>query len=314
MKKIIILTAIILLLSGCELTAPQRYEKESLVVSGYLIAGKTVSIQHPIFVGRTISADGGTMDDILITNAEVKLMKLDINHVAQDTFALSFAIDIDNLLFGYQSEEVTIEPATTYRIEVHAILDSQDVFAWAETTVPETVEINIDYNGLATPEYGFADEFSPDLPAIPYDNVNNDFPIYFALNSDAILYTSYNFYCLEEFSTSLEYTIPFMNFTHLEEEDEEAYYSVMSNNLREVNMSWRYEPGQDDEGNWYRLDDFYAIGFSYYGQYRLTIYIVDQNYYTYHYHSESYLHGGIHGGIGYFGSVTGEDYFTRITR
>ena len=197
---------------------------------------------------------------------------------------------------------------------MHAVINSQEVFAFAETTVPPVVEINVDYHELATSDYGFADTLSSELPTIPYDNIDDDFPVYFALNSGDILYTSYNFYCLEEFSENLEYTMPFMDFTHLEVEDEEAYNSVMSNNIRESNMIWRYEPEQDDLGNWFRLDEFYAGGFNYFGRYRFTVYIVDENYYTYRYHSQSYFHGGINGGIGYFGSVTGEDYYTRIIK
>lgn len=313
MKNIFILLTVIFALSSCDTTSSARYDNQMLVIGGYLVAGENIPPENPIFVGKTIETDGGSFTDIFLDNAQVII----IETASNDTFLLNFAIIFDeyeNPVFGYNCPDITILPQHTYRIEVNAIIDSEPVFAWAETTVPEIVDIDMDYYNTADEQNGYAETYSDILPKIPYEEVDDNYPIYLALNSGESINTNYKFYCLEEFSTDLEFTEPFMDFTHLEEDDEEAYNSIMSNNLRETNILWRYKPQLDEDGNWFRLDDYYAGGFRYFARYKLTVYIVDENYYTFNYHSQSYLHGGINNGIGYFGSVTGKDFYTEIVK
>lgn len=313
MNKIILILILIIIIASCEFTAPERYTENKLVIAGFLKAGENLTIDNAIFVGKTVSVQGDQIEDILLDDANVSL----INTTTQDTFMLSFEIDLDqydNLIFGYCNNSVIIQPSVKYRIEVTARIDSQQVFAWAETEVPEIVDIELDHYGNSASGYGFSDVFPEIYPQVPYNKVDNDFPIYLSLNDNDILYLSYQFYCMEEFSTNLEYTEPFADFTHLDPEDEDNYNSIMSNNIRESEMLWRYQPHLDEYGNWYLEDDAYKEGFRFYGRWKLTIYSTDINFYTYNYHSENYLHGGIKGGIGYFGSVAGEDFYTKITK
>ncbi len=308
MNKLILLVICILIINACDLTGPQRFEDDQLVIAGYLQAGKNVSMQNPIFIGKTAPANGGHFLDVFIVDAQVTITNMNDGQI--DT--LSF--DMTEYEIGFYNDNILVKAGNTYKIEVHTIIDSQEVYAFAETTVPDSISIDLDHNQVASDVYGYADQSSENLPSIPYDRIETDFPVYIELNSSEVVYSYYNFYCLEDFSTDLEFTQPFMSFTHLEPEDESAYNSPLENNLRENNMLWRYQPQQDDEGNWFLLDDYYAAGFSYYARYRLTIYSVDENFYTYKFHSESYLYGGITGGIGYFGSVAGEDFYTTVTK
>lgn len=313
MNRIIILITALILLASCEFTAPDRYEENKLVIAGYLKSGEPVTLDNAIFVGKTISVEGESFEEILITDAEVNL----IDVAEADTFMMGFGIDINedgSMIFGYYNQFIEIEPQKTYRIEVSAVVDSQEVFAWAETTTPKALNINMDYYENSQENYGFSEELIPNLPQVPYEDVDKEFPIYLNMDSGDVVYTNYKFYCLEEFSTDLEWTEPFADFTHLDEENEDEYNSVMGNNLREASMSWRYQPQQDENGNWFLMDDYYKGGFRFYGAWRLNVYVVDVNYYTYIYHSENYLHGGIHGGIGYFGSVSGEDFYIDIIK
>lgn len=196
---------------------------------------------------------------------------------------------------------------------METVIDSQTVHASATITVPDYMEINMDYYDHAVPDSDFADEEPQVYPKVKYELINDDYPVFCRFDNDDVVYSYYNFYCMEDFSTDLEFTVPFMDYTHLEEEDEGAYNNPMEKNFRESNMLWRYIP-QHFVDDYILLNDYYANGFTFYGKYRLTIYSVDLNFYTYKYHSESYFHGGINGGIGYFGTVSGEDYYTEVVK
>jgi len=305
-KYIIII--VIILITACDLTSPERFERDELVIAGYLQAGKPVSIDNPIFIGKTVSTEGGNFEDVFIDSAFVTIENID--EVITDTLQFGFS----EFKIGYYNDDLVIKAGNTYKIMVETEIDSMLIYAYAFTTVPDSIYLDLDYNDLVTVEYGFADEYDEILPQIPYDEIEDNFPVYSRYDDGSVVYTYYNYYCLEEFSTDLEFTEPIMGYEHLEEDDEESYNSPLSRNMRESSMIWRYQPLQDDEGNWYLLEETYDGGFSYYGRYRLTIYSVDQNFYTYKYHSESHLYGGIVGGIGYFGSVSGEDFYTKVTK
>jgi hypothetical protein len=298
----------IIFIPACELTSPQRFDGEQLVIAGYLQAGKTVSLENPIFIGKTVSAEGGNFLDVFLDDALVTIENVSLAH--KDT--LQFGISENSI--GFYNENLMINAGDSYKIEVEAVIDSAVVYAWGITTVPDSIYLDLDYYGLATDEYGYAEEFSESLPKIPYDEIEDNFPVYSRYKDGSVIFSYYNYYCLEEFSTSLEFTNPIMGYDHLEEDDEESYNSPLSYNMRESSSIWRYQPQQDEQNNWYLLEKTYDGGFQYFARYRLTIYSVDINFYTYKYHSESYMYGGIKEGIGYFGSVSGEDFYTEIVK
>jgi hypothetical protein len=308
MKYSIIIIITLLLISACDLTSPQRYQQNELVIAGYLTAGKNVTMDNAIFIGKTVSTQGGNAMDVFIDDAVVTIENIDEGQ----TYLMFFGYSETKA--GYYNNFLHIKAGDTYKIQVEAVIDSITVQAHAFTTVPDSIYLDLDYRGLATPEYGFADGYSDDLPAIPYDGLEDNFPIYSRYQNGSVVYSYYNFYCLEEFSTDLEFTEPIFGYEYLEEDDEDSYNSPLSNNMRESSMIWRYQPLQHEDGYWYLLEETYDGFFQYYGRYRITIYSADTNFYTFQYHSERYLYGGIVGGIGYFGSVSGEDFYTTITK
>lgn len=309
MKFLIFFICLTLTFSACDLTSPKRFDDDLLVISGYLQAGKTIDMENPIFVGKTVGTEGGNAFNTIIADALVTIEDYSDNSL--DT--LSYIFDSSGV--GYYNQNLLIQPGVTYKIAVSAVIDFDTLYAWAETTVPPDMYLDLDYYNLATENYGYANEYMEEqLPEIPYENVENDFPVYSRFDDSSVVHIYYNYLCLEEFSTSLEFTDPIFGYDHLEEDDQESYDSPLSNNMRESNMLWRYQPLQDSDGNWYLLENTYAGGFQYYGRYRITIFSVDKNFYTYKYHSEGYSNGGIQGGIGYFGSVNGEDFYTKIIK
>jgi hypothetical protein len=308
MKYLMFAIIIIITLSACELTSPVRFENDMLVIAGYLQAGKAVSIDNPVFVGKTVAAEGGHFFDIFLDDAFVTIE--DINLTQKDTLYFG----IYGTKIGYYNDNLIIQSGHSYKISVRALIDSMTINAYAITTVPDSVVLNLDYYGYATPDTGYAEEYSSQLPKIKYSQIEEKFPVYSRYANGDVIYSYYHYYCLAEFSTALEFTNPIMGYNHLEEDDEESYNSPLSYNMRESTMIWRYQPLQDEQGDWFLLEETYDGGFTYYAPYRLTIYSVDQNFYTYKYHSESYFYGGIQGGIGYFGSVAGEDFFTEIIK
>jgi hypothetical protein len=66
-------------------------------------------------------------------------------------------------------------------------------------------------------------------------------------------------------------------------------------------------------GNFLVVKD-YKQAYVFFGRYRISLYIVDDNYYRYSFMPEGYFHGGVHGGLGYFGSAGGGRMYAKIVK
>jgi len=47
-----------IMLIRCDLTSPDRFESDILVVAGYLQAGKSITVKNPIWIRKTASVNG----------------------------------------------------------------------------------------------------------------------------------------------------------------------------------------------------------------------------------------------------------------
>ncbi|MBN2829941.1 MAG: DUF4249 family protein [Candidatus Cloacimonetes bacterium] len=306
MKKLLSILIIMVLLAGCDLTSGKRWTEHRVVIAGSLPAGGYLDTGNPIRIGKTISADGGNVSDLFDFDAVVYLK----NMTRADSVQLAFYAD--NSVFGFidSNNEMKIRFGETYRID--AIVDGNHV--WAETTVPDSVFITTDPLGNATGTRGYSTSNTEPLPQIEFDTCNEQFPVEVLFTNNKNFNMRYRYYCLEDFSTDLEYTTVVLGIEHPTSDQEDDWNPDFGGGMRENNWIARYQPILNQNNRWSFNDDYYASGFSFYGKYLFEIKIMDDNYYKYLSYPEGYRFGGVNGGLGYLGSDYAVTFYTNIVK
>lgn len=302
MRKYIILFCAALLITSCiDFTAPERFTEESYYLTGILKAGKYVDFDNPIIIGKTIPVEGGTFDDLFIGNANVMLFEMNVLGEIQDSTELS-SFEVASGVYFYIDllENLIIQPEMNYKIE--ALIDSTDL-VWAETEVPKTVQVVAD--SLVTNNSGYTTNPNPSVwPEMVYDSIDLDHPIQIVTQDNETFNLHAEFYCLEEWYDA-EYIFAMEEDTY--PEDEEEYESQADGSPRKTTTFYIFQP-TDNLVNF----SFYQYAFNFYGRYQVTVNSIDDNYLNYLYKPEGYNHGGIHGGVGYFGSAISHVMYTKV--
>lgn len=294
----------LLIISCTEFTAPERYTEMSYYLTGILKAGKTVDFENPIIVGKTTSVENVSFGDFFVNGADVTIFEMDNTGTILDSINLS-CIPIpllEDTLFIYVDVNayLLIEPELTYRIE--AIIDTTS-FLWAETIVPKTVQIVAD--SLVTQNSGYTTDPNPPIwPEMVFDSIDLDHPIQIITQDDGSFNLHAEFYCLEEWYDA-EYVFAMEEDTF--PEDEEEYESEADGSPRKTTTFYIFQP-TDNMINF----SFYQYAFNFYGRYKVTVSSIDDNYLNYLYRPEGFNHGGINGGVGYFGSAVSHVMYTKV--
>lgn len=303
----ILLSVCALFFFSCERTSQPRFDGEVYSLAGLLVAGERIDLEHPVYVTRSASIEEFDPMQIFVGDAEVTVRDLGTSQIitlskVTDLFQIKY-IDISNQI---------IQAGHSYRIEVN--VPGYNKLIWAETTVPQAVALVPDVFGTNPAGEGYS--FDPDTQnTIQFSRIDAEFPL--ALNTYSTA-GSYNFaaefFCLEEFSTDLEFTTPVFGIEHPDASMEEMYYSG-GETIRRIEMLGRFSsaPQAGLEGNYILLRDYGYI-YVFYGRYRVKTYILDDNYYSYAYMPEGYLHGGVNNALGYFGSASGGELYTTIVK
>jgi hypothetical protein len=303
----ILLAALAVMLASCEFTSKPRFEGDVYSISGLLYAGSPVSLEHPVFVTRSSSLQQFNPLQIFVADASITVRDLD----TQSSFNLEPALHEFQIKY-IDPDSTLIVAEHSYRIEV--TIPGYDSLIWAETTVPRSVQLVPDLYQNHPEGQGYS--LDPDTPnTLAYSQIDTSYPI--VLDTGGVQ-GAYNFmgefFCREEFSTELEFTTPVFGIEHPSEDLEEVYYAG-GESIRRIRFLGRFsslpQPGID--GN-YLLINSYSQAFVFFGRYRVSAYIIDDNYYSYTYQQEGYLHGGVHNGLGYFGSASGGVMYARIVR
>jgi hypothetical protein len=309
MKKLFYLLPLflLLLLTACENTSGPRFDGDVFTVAGLLVAGQRVDAEHPIYVTRSASIDDFDPLQLFVMDANVKIIDL------ADSSEIILIPMLDAMRIKYTDPiETLIQPEHTYRIEVE--VPGYDKLIWAETSVPQSVTPAPDPWGTDLPGTGFSTD--PETAnTTPYSQLDAQYPL--VLNTGSTqgnYYFSGEVYCLEEFSTDLEFTTTVFGISHLSEDMEDAYNSGQLG-FRRINFLNRFSSAPHNGS----ADNYLVIGnlsffFALYGKYRVTAMITDENYYRYSSMDEGYLHGGVHNALGYFGSASGGVLYTRIVK
>ncbi len=299
MKKILIISAIAILFVSCiDFTSPQRYKEAKYYLTGMLYDDHYVDLKHPVMFGRTIATDGDSLQDAVIPAAQIKLYEMNNDDVITDSTVLVFSFNPDNFEeFGFVDLDQNLLIKTGFFYKIVANYENERL--WAVTQIPDPIEV------LPDPGYT-VDTLATGWPEMIYDTIDQEHPIMIATQNDNIVNLEVETYCLEEWYNA-EYIISFGNIKYPEEEND--YESPADGGPRRTRIFYTFQPQNN-------LIDFafYQYAFIFYGKYRVTVSTTDENYLHYKYEPEGYNHGGINGGIGYFGSGSKHEMYTCIVK
>ncbi len=310
----------VMILSSCsDFTSPDRFDGDTYSLSGFLVAGRPIDLARPIYVCRSSSVNDFNFLELFVTDALVTLYEIN-GADTTDTFTLVPALDLDldspnpvPKIKYIDPLENLIKADHTYRIEV--VIPGYDPIVWAETHVPKQATLVPDYFSHDDPVYGYSLDPNTDKKML-MSQVSTMFPI--ALEMGDFVGAQYffaEFYCMEEFSTDLEFTIPIFGFTNADETMRDSYYQSGESSSRWTKVLGKYisQYQDDNQANYVMVRD-YKQAYIFFGKYRVTAYVVDNNFYRYSFMPEGYLYGGVRNGLGYFGSASGGVMYTTITK
>ncbi|MDP2174066.1 MAG: DUF4249 family protein [Candidatus Cloacimonadaceae bacterium] len=314
MKYAILFTILIsLLLTSCsDFTSKPRFEGDVFAIAGFLIAGSSINLEKPVYVTRSASIEDFDPFQLFVFDATVRIHEIDpAEGDTLRTFELAPALH-DFMIKYIDPGENLILANHRYRIEV--TVPGYDKTIWAETTVPKAVELIPDFYGHNVSGEGFSLDHNLNT-TLTYSTIDNRYPLALNTGSEG---GAYNFlaelYCLEAFSTDLEFTNPVFGFTYADASMEPVYNSS-DGGPRRIKFLGRFTstPQTGMIGNYLVVQD-YALAFVFYGKYRVSAYIVDSNYYNYSFNPEGYLYGGVHNALGYFGSASGGVMYAEVVK
>jgi hypothetical protein len=305
----LIVLLILFVLSSCDSTSAPRFEGEVYSLAGLLRPGFAISADCPVYISKSNSIAGWDPFDLFVTDAEVDIFELD----SGINFSLQAQIDMQTGQVKWvDPAEHIIQAGSRYRIEVR--IPGYEKLISAETQVPPLASLVRDYYGHNVPGEGYG-PYPDNIPQLVYELSDIRYPLALDLGENGGVYNLMaELFCMEEFSTELEYTTPILGTTNPTEDMESAYNSA-GEGLRRIQFLGRFTAQEqpEREGNYILLRD-YRQGFIFYGRYSVSMMITDDNYYRYSYMPEGYLHGGVQNALGYFGSASGDTMYSRIVK
>ncbi len=315
---ILILAAVFGLAACGDNVSGPRFKGDTYSLSGLLVAGSPVDIENPVYITKSTTLEDFDFSELFVFNAQITIFEIN----GADTTAI---INLEPVVDPGQNDNIQIpkvkyidpeariiQPGLRYRVEANIPGYAKTI--WAETVVPAQVDLETDFLNQNVACEGYSpDPTSAD--SIAFTGLDSRYPL--AINTGNYtgnLNMFVEIYCMEEFSTDLEWTIPIFGITNADSSLAWIYNSS-GDSMRRVSIVAKYIarffPAQN--GNYTVLQDF-AQAIAFFGRYRFTIYSVDDNYYSYRYKTDAYLNGGVHNALGYFGSAAGGKLYTRVVK
>jgi len=310
---IFLLLVITLILSACgEYVSSPRFTQTFYTVNATLKSGNTIWMDNPVWIGKSLSISQLSTMDLFVPDAHVRILQ-----TAPNGDTLSFPLmpwsqtDPEShmsITFYVDPAGHIIQPGHTYRIDID-ILDYEK-HIYAETTVPPAVQVIPNFNYSPPEGQGFTTDPNDNTTSMPYSQVDVHYPVTIGVNGPQSVYYSVDIYCREPFSTQLEFTNPMFGQTYAPEELEDEYNEAQDGSVRRISIMSKFIPRQHTDGNWYVSLTDYKTAIVFYGRYRFTAQVFDENLYKYKYMIEGYFHGGVHNALGCFGSSSGGLLYT----
>jgi len=319
MKKIFwLFLPVLLLLFGCESTSAPRFDGEAYSLTALLVAGSPIDQAHPVYLTRSSNIDSFDYTQLFVFDAVMTVYELsgtDTTAVLNLSPILDMGLEdptpMPKIKYIDPSGYV-IQAGKTYAIAID--VPGYDKQITARTTVPGLAIPDEDFYNYNVPGEGYSSDPAV-MDSTAFDVLDERYPL--ALNTGDFtgsIYMYVDIYCLEPFSTDLEFTIPIFGITNADSSIAWIYNSS-GDSMRRIRFFSqflsRYEANAG--GNYAYLSDFkQAVAF--YGRYRFTVYSIDRNFYDYSYQTEGYLHGGVRNALGYFGSASGGTLYTKVIK
>jgi hypothetical protein len=280
-KKAALLRAVVilpLLLTGCGSAPTKPKYVEQIAVSAYLYVDEEVSVANAIVLTRTRPVDESyNASEAAIRDAVVTLRAEDTTQ--EDTLPMVAP-------GRYANPTVVIRPRTTYHLKVQ----TGGATITASTTTP------IAFDVLTAP---------PVLPDVMrHAAIADSFPLIVNCRDPEQIFFV-DVYCLEEYQNA-RYVYQMGMAEHPKNY---AEYGGDNGDPRHIAAYFRLKDLGGGEAG-YRVS-FYGDMMTFYGEYQVGVFSIDQNYYSYLYREHPELDGGIRGGIGVFGSACRRQYHVK---
>ncbi len=282
MKELIIIPILLvtMLISSCSNEGDNPDYENEIAVFAYLYVDEPLSAAT-ILVTKTVPLNDLYQIEDAIIDAEVRLN----DSVLRQQFEF---FTMTNKAGYYTINDTTrIRPQTTYELTILA----EGRTITAQTTTPAKLDL------IASP---------PESPTqIRYDDLPDHPFIFRCLSGDQMIYLEAR---CEEYWEDARYVETIFDSGKPEEEDDYEEDRQDSRFLRVKDLT-KADSGVDIyEVDWYsRMIEFY-------GEQKLSLVSIDQNYHNYLYKNNSDLKGGIIDGIGVFGSADRYQYLIDVVK
>ncbi len=272
----------LLLIVNCDKNPAKPDFQQEVNIYGFLWANEYLDLDHALMINYTLPIEAYyEIDNATISNVKVTLTDLSTNKI----FQLQESADKPGFYFN---DSVLIKPKTSYFLKV----ETADKIVTATTTVPPVLNLET--------------ELSADSVNYVYrNNLGYSKPIKLECeNEEQIIYV--DMFCNESWENA-EYIYPFSPDSRFPQKREE-YDGGVNGEPRHIQAFMKLRDlVTEDYPNQYVIY-WYASMIVFYGSNTMQVLAIDDNYHRYLYQEHPVLSGGIEGGIGVFGSVSGEKY------
>ncbi len=301
-KKLIIITIALslLLITACAKDPTNINTKYKYSVYAYLKAGEILTADNPVYIKKVISPQSPDMNPtvenavayIAYKTPEGLSLQISLKHIGDG----KYIFESGDIEFVNYMAETGFLPNVTYNL----VVDIQGEIITAKTTIPDIHPNDIFSDSLSTTPM----IKTPVSIANNETNINNAIRINCPPDSTKQIYVET--YCLEPW-TNAWYVDVYGGIEKPEKETE--YEDPVTHQPRKIAFTQKYLP---IPGMNQIVISNYSYLFVFYGDYRLTCYVIDDNYYTYSYKPQGWEHGGIVGGYGVFGSIAGKQFYVHV--
>ena len=289
MKRLIlfILTLAIFIINCEKNPSKPDYQKE-ISVFGYLWGNESLTSDHAILISFTKPiTDQYDLDQAGISGANVTITEA----ISGDLYQLQETSEKPGFYFN---ENLLVKPKETYnlRIEVGGNIVT------ASTTVPPSLTIET--------------ELSKDsINNVSHKNLSKRKPIFLECEDVGQL-VMVDMFCDEEYQNA-EIINPFHD-SHKFPSDRQEYDGGINGEPRHIQGIGRIREFVTDDYPGRYVVNWYSSMIVFYGSYTMQVINIDDNYHNFIYKENPEVEGGIKGGIGVFGSVSGNIYKMNVQK
>ena len=274
--------------TGCDKDPSGPQYQMEMSVFGFLKGSEFLTTDNAILVTYTQPIEKYyDLDKAGIQNAHVTLVKdneerLILLHSTPDKPGFYF------------NEDELIEPGATY----HLTIEIDEKVVTASTKVPQQL---LQITELSSDTINYE----------KHTDLGYKKPIYLECEKeDQIILV--DMYCNESYQLA-EYIYPFHD-NHEFPSDQDEYDGGIDGEPRHIQAGLMYKDLYSEEFGNQHVIFWYASMIVFYGSNTLSVYAIDDNYHNYLFKENPVYEGGITGGIGVFGSVSGQSYELNILK